>query len=139
MRINRCSSTLRAVTKEHDDDMPAISFVEGNLDTTTSMPNSEYFDEYEFNQRHPDSIHKKIYVTEKMSKDISEKVTSAESLSSVSLTRSGQVYSESINNAKLRYNIFTGDKISVKGFLSMGKDDVESGSTITSAFSFAHV
>jgi len=40
------------------------------LDTTTSTPISEYFDEYEFNQQHPDSIHKKSNVTEKMSKNI---------------------------------------------------------------------
>jgi len=47
---------------------PAISVEEGKLDTTTSMSSSEYFDEYEFNQQHPDSIHKKSNVTEKMSK-----------------------------------------------------------------------
>ena len=40
--------------KEPDDDMTAISVEEGNLDTTTSMPSSEYFDEYEFNQQHPE-------------------------------------------------------------------------------------
>jgi len=67
--------------EEHDDDMPAISVEEGNFDTTTSMPSSEYFEEYKFNQQHPDSIHKKSNVIEKMSKDISDKVTAAESLS----------------------------------------------------------
>jgi len=92
--------------EEPDDDMPAISVEEGNLDTTTSMPNSEYFDEYEFNQQHLDSIHKKSNVTEKMSKDISDKVTAAESLSSMSSTRSGQVYSESVRKAKVSYDDF---------------------------------
>jgi len=79
--------------EEHDANLPAISAEERNLGTTTSMPSSEYFDEYEFNQQHQDSIHKKSNVTEKMSKDVSDKTTDAESLSSISSTRSGQVYS----------------------------------------------
>ena len=120
--------------EEHDADMPAISAEEGNLDTTTSMPSSEYFDEYEFNQQHPDSIHKKSNVTEKMSKNISDKVTAAESLSSTSSTRSGQVYSESTRKAKVSNDISNGDEISVKGFLSMGKDDLENGGTMRPAF-----
>jgi len=120
--------------KEPDDDMPAISVEEGNLDTTTSMPSSKYFDENEFNQQQPDSIHKKSNVTEKMSKDISDKVTAAESLSSMSSTRFGQVYSESTRKAKVIYDIITGDEISVTGFLSMGKDDVENSGTIKPAF-----
>jgi len=69
-----------------------------------------------------------------MSKDISYKVTAAESLSSTSSTRSGQFYSECISKAKLSYDILTGDEISVKGFLSMGKDDLENGDTIKPAF-----
>ena len=120
--------------EEHDADMPAISIEEGNLDTTTSMQSSEYFDEYEFNQQHPDSIHNKNNVTEKMSKDISDKVTAAESLSSMSSTRSGQVYSESTSKAKVRYDILSGDEINVKGFLSMGKDDLKNGGTIKPTF-----
>ena len=72
--------------EEPNDDMFATSVEEGKLDTTTSMPSSKYFDEYEFNQQHPDSIHKKSNVTEKMSKNISDKVTAAESLSSMSST-----------------------------------------------------
>jgi len=98
------------------------------------MPSSEYFDEYEFNQQHPDSIHFKSDVTEKMPKDISDKVPAAESLSSMSSTRSGQVYSESASKAKISYDIFTGDEISVMDFLSMGKDDVENSSTIKPVF-----
>jgi len=120
--------------EEPNDDMPAISVEEGKLDTTTSMPSSEYFDKYKFNQQHPDSIHKESNVTEKMSKDISEKVTADESLSSMSSTRSGQVYSESANKAKVSYDIFTSDEISVTSFLSMGKDDVENSGTIKPAF-----
>jgi len=119
--------------EEPNDDMPVISVEEGKLDTTPSKPSSKYFDEYEFNQQHPDSIHKKSNVTEKMSKDISNKVTAAESLSSMSSTRSGQVYSESGSKAKVSYDIFTGDEISVTGFLSMGKDDVENSGTIKPA------
>jgi len=69
--------------EEPDDDTTANSVEEGNLDTTTFMPSSEYFDENEFNQQHPDSIHKKSNVTEKKSKDIFNKVTAAESLSSM--------------------------------------------------------
>ena len=80
------------------------------------MPSSEYFDEYEFNQQHPNSIHKKSNVTEKKSKDISDKVTAAESLSIMSSTRSGQVSSESSGKAMVSYDIFTGDTISVTGF-----------------------
>ena len=87
--------------EEPNDDMPAISVEEGKLDTTTLMPSIEYFDEYEFNQQHPDAIHKKNKVTEKMSKDISDKVTAAESLSSMSSTRSRQVYSEYASKAKV--------------------------------------
>ena len=120
--------------EEHDADMPAIPVEEGNLDTTTSMPSSKYFDEYKLNQQHPDSIHNKSNVIEKMSKDISDKVTAAESLSCMSSTPSGQVYSESASKAKVSYDILTGDEISVKGFLSMGKDDVENGGTIKPAF-----
>jgi hypothetical protein len=120
--------------EKHDADMPAISVEEENLDTTTSMPSSEYFDEYEFNQQHPDSIHNKSNVTEKMSKDISDKVTAAESLSSMSSTRSGQVYSQSTSKSKVSYDILTGDEISVKDFFSMGKDDLENGGTIKPAF-----
>jgi len=52
----------------------------------------------------------------------------------MSSTRSGQVYSESSSKAKVSYDIFTGDEISVKGFLSMGKDDVENGGTMKPAF-----
>jgi len=104
--------------EEPDDDMPAMSVEGGNLDTTTSMPSSEYFDEYEFNQQHPDSIHKKSNVTEKMSKEISDKVTAAESLSFMSSTRSGQVYSESACKVKVSYDIFSGDEISVAAFLA---------------------
>jgi len=80
--------------------MPTISVEEGNLDTTTSMPSSECFDEYELNHQHPDSIHSKSNVTEKMLKDISDKVTAAESLSSMSSTRSGQVYLESASKQR---------------------------------------
>ena len=120
--------------EEHDADMPAISVEEGKLDTTTSMPSSEYFDEYKFNQHHSDSIHKNSNVTEKMSKDISDKVTAAEPFSSISSTRSGQMYSESTSKAKVSYDIFTGDEISLKGFLSMGKDDLKNGGTIKPAF-----
>jgi len=69
-----------------------------------------------------------------MSKDISDKVTAAESLSSMSSTRSRQVYSESTSKAKVSYDIFTGDEISVTGFVSMGKDDVEKRGTIKPAF-----
>ena len=42
--------------EEKNDDMLDISVEEGKLDTTTSIPSSKYFDEYEFNQQHPDSI-----------------------------------------------------------------------------------
>ena len=122
--------------EEHDADMPAIPVEEGNLDTTTSMPSSKYFDEYKLNQQHPDSIHNKSNVIEKMSKDISDKVTAAESLSCMSSTPSGQVYSESASKAKVSYDILTGDEISVKGFLSMDKDDLENGGTIKQAFFF---
>jgi len=114
--------------------MSAISAEEGNLDTTTSMPSSEYFDECEFNRQHQDSIYNKSNVTETMSKDISDKIKTAESLSSLSSTRSGQVYSESTRKAKVSNNISNGDEISVKGFLSMGKDDLENGGTIKPAF-----
>jgi len=114
--------------------MPAISVEEGNLDTTTAKPSSEYFDEYEFDQHRSDSIHKNSKVTEKMSKDISDKVTAAESLSSMSSTRYGQIYLESTSKAKVVYDIFTRDEISVKGFLSMGKDDLENGGPIKPAF-----
>ena len=78
-----------------------------------------------------------------MSKSISDKVTDAESLSFTSSTPSAQVYSESASKAKISYDILTGDEISVTGFLSMGKDDVENSGTIKPAFlignfSFAH-
>jgi len=69
-----------------------------------------------------------------MSKSISDKVTDAESLSSTSSTPSAQVYSESASKAKISYDILTGDEISVTGFLSMGKDDVENSGTIKPAF-----
>ena len=69
-----------------------------------------------------------------MPKDISDKVTAAESLSSMPSTRSGQVYSESTSKAKVSYDIFTGDEISVKDLISVGKDDLENGGTIKPAF-----
>jgi hypothetical protein len=69
-----------------------------------------------------------------MSKDICDKVKAAESLSCMSSTRSGQVYSESTSKKKVSYDIFTGDEISVRGFLSMGKDNLENGGTIKPAF-----
>ena len=68
-----------------------------------------------------------------MSKDICD-VKAAESLSCMSSTRSGQVYSESTSKKKVSYEIFTGDEISVRGFLSMGKDNLENGGTIKPAF-----
>jgi len=77
---------------EDDAEMPTIAVEEGNLDTKTSMPSSEYFDEYEFNHQHPDSIYNKSNVTEKLSKDFSDNVTHAESLSLMSSTQSGQFY-----------------------------------------------
>ena len=69
-----------------------------------------------------------------MSKDISYRVTAAESLCFMSSTRSGQVYSESTSKAKVSYDILTGNEIRLKGFLSMGKDDLENGGTIKPAF-----
>ena len=103
-------------TSEYDADMPTIAVEEGNLDTTTSMPSSEYFDEYEFNHPHPDSIYNKSNVTEKMSKDFIDNVTQAESLSSMSSTRSGQLYLQSTSKSKLSYDIFIGDEIIMKVF-----------------------
>jgi len=52
----------------------------------------------------------------------------------MSSTRSGQVYSESTSKAKVSYDIFTGDEISVTGFLSMGKNNVENSGTTKPAF-----
>jgi len=124
-------------TSDHDEvdaDMPTIAVEKGNLDTTTSMPSSKYFHEYKFKHQHPDSINKNSNVTEKMSNDISDKVIAAESLSSMSSTRSGQVFSESTSKAKVSYDIFTCDKIIVKGFLSMGKDDFDNSGTIKPSF-----
>ena len=46
----------------------------------------------------------------------------------------GHVYSESTSKAKVSYDIFAGNEISVTGFLSMGKDDVENSGTIKPAF-----
>jgi len=122
---------------EDDADMPTIAVEEGNLDTATSMSSSEYLDEYEFNQQHPFEtllVYNKSDVTEKMSKDISDKVTAKESLSSMSSERSGQVYSQSTGKAKVSYDIFRGDKIIVKGLLSTGKDDLDNSGTIKPAF-----
>jgi len=123
---------LNPTSKDDKDnaDMPTIAVEEGNLDTTNSKPSSEYFDEYEFNHQHPDSIYNKSNVTEKMSKDISDKVTA----SSMSSTRSEQVYSQSSSMAKVSYDIFTGDKIIVKGFLSMGKNNLDNSGTMKPAF-----
>jgi len=123
---------LDPTSNDNGDDahMSSIAVGEVNLDTTTSIPNSEYFDEYKFNHQHPDSIYNTSNVTEKMSKDISDKVTTAESLSSMSSTQSGQVYSQSTRKAKESYYIFTGDGIIVKGFLSMGKDDLDNSGTM---------
>jgi len=109
--------------------MSTIAVEEVNLDTATSIPSSDYFDEYKFNHQHPDSIYNKSNITEKMSRDISDKVTAAESLSFMSSTRSGQVNSQSTSKAKVSYDIFTGDEIIVKGFLSMGKDDLDNSGT----------
>ena len=66
---------LNPTSKDDKDnaDMPTIAVEEGNLDTTNSKPSSEYFDEYEFNHQHQYSIYNKSNVTEKMSKDISDK------------------------------------------------------------------
>ena len=69
-----------------------------------------------------------------MSKNVSDKVTAAESLSYTSSTRSGQVYLESVSKAKVSYDIFTGNEIGVTGFLSMGKDDVDNSGMIKPAF-----
>jgi len=60
--------------EEPNDGMPAISVDEGNFDTTTSMPISKYFDEYEFNQQHPDSLS-------------TRRVTSPKRCQKISLTR----------------------------------------------------
>ena len=92
---------------ENNADVYAIAVEEGNLDITTSTPCSEYFDEYEFNHQRPDSIHNKSNVTEKMLKDISDKVAAAESLSSMSSTRSRQVFEQIELQAKL-LNYFLG-------------------------------
>jgi len=83
----------------------------------------------------PDFVHNKSNVNGKISKDISDKVAAAESLSSTSSTRSGQVYSEStsLSKAKVSYEIFTRDGMNVKGFLSMGKDDLDNSGTIKPA------
>ena len=108
------------MTDDEEDDtyIPAISVREGNVDTTTSTLSSKYLDEYEFNQQHPDSIHNKNNVTEKMSNDISDKGTTAESLSSRSLTPSRQVYLES--KANVFYNILTAYEIERFSFHGYG-------------------
>ena len=50
-----------------------------------------------------------------------------------------EVYSESASKTNVSYDVFTGNEISVTGFLSMGKDDVKKSGTIKPAFfTFAH-
>jgi len=68
--------------------VPDIAVEEGNLDTTAAKPHSKHFDVYEFNYQYLDSIHNKSNVTERMSKDVSDKKVAAESLSSMSSLRS---------------------------------------------------
>jgi len=98
---------------------------EGDLNTTTTMPRSEYSDKYEINDEHAGSIHNKSNITEKISINISDKIAAVDSLSPSLSTRSGQIYSESTNKAKVSYDIFTDDEIDVKGVLSMGGDDLD--------------
>jgi len=54
-----------------------------------------------------------------------------DSASSLSSARSGQVYLQSTTNAKVSYDILTGDEINVKGFPSMGKNDLDNHVTST--------
>jgi len=116
-----------------DDEIDAIIWT---LQPYSTISRSEYFDEYEFNDKYRNPIHNKSNVTTKMSKEISDMLAAAESLSSLSFTKSGQIYSESTSKEKASHDISTDNGIYVKGFLSMGKDDLNNTGT-TPAFSFA--
>jgi len=69
-----------------------------------------------------------------MSKDISDMIAAAESLSSLSSTNSGQIYSESTSKAKVSHDISTDNGSYVKGFRSMGKDDLYNSDTTPAFF-----
>ena len=95
---------------------------------------SEYFDEYELNPKLPDSIYFHVPETiDEASRNIIEQTTAP----SPSATRSGKTYATA-NSAKSRYkpgfDVREGKEIDIKGYLSIGNEDLHAGGVISNAF-----
>ena len=95
---------------------------------------STYFDEYELNPKLPDSIYFHAPETiDEASKDIVEETTPP----SPSATRSGKTYATA-NSAKWGYkpgfDVNEGKEIDIKGYLSIGKEDMNAGGVVSNVF-----
>jgi hypothetical protein len=102
----------------------------------TRHPTSTYFDEFELNPDLPESI----YFREPLDTD-DEDETSTEVIEKMepkaSTTRSGRTYATA-NTAKAQlkpgFDIHEGKEVNIKGFLSIGNEDIDAGGVISNAF-----
>jgi hypothetical protein len=103
----------------------------------TRHPTSTYFDEFELNPDLPESI----YFREPLDTD-DEDETSTEVIEKTepkaSTTRSGRNTYATANTAKAQYkpgfDIHEGKEVNIKGFLSIGNEDIDAGGVISNAF-----
>jgi hypothetical protein len=140
------SSDSEGENNDHDD-VDDDDFVVFNKKSTTPEPQiqqekqtrhptSTYFDEFELNPDLPDSI----YFREPLDTD-DEDETSTEVIEKMEpkapTTRSGRTYATA-NTAKARYkpgfDIHEGKGVNIKGFLSIGNEDIDAGGVISNAF-----
>ncbi len=141
------SSDSEGENNDHDDFVDDDDFVVLNKKSTTPElklqqekqtrhPTSTYFDEFELNPDLPESI----YFREPLDTD-DEDETSTEVIKKMdpkaSTTRSGRTYATA-NTAKAQYkpgfDIHEGKEVNIKGFPSIGNEDIDAGGVISNAF-----
>ena len=129
---------------DDDDDVDNDEFVFVNKSTTPELlqqehnkarpPASTYFDEFELN---PD-LQESIYFRGSNDEDeTSAEIIEKTSAPNASTTRSGRTYAAA-NTAKVQYkpgfNIHDGKKVDIKGYLSVGNEDLDAGGVVSNAF-----
>ena len=100
-------------------------------------PETEYFDEFELNPEHPDSIYFDPQIDHESADEASAEITAESMAPPASTTRSGKVFG-SANTAKAQYkpgfDIHEGREVDIKGYLSIGNDDLNRGGVVSYTF-----
>ena len=97
-------------------------------------PGTEYFDEFELNPEHPDSIYFDPQIDHESADEASAEITAESMAPPASTTRSGKVFG-SANTVKAQYkpgfDIHEGREVDIKGYLSIGNDDLNRGGVVS--------